>query len=130
VLMMRIALCLAALFAGCAPRPWVLQRAVDLEPRDGTRVLIAGIYEPVAVPPEEGTPPAHLGHVLLRVEGVPIRLGLHPRPLEEITQFRGSMIAVVGMLSLRPPPEEAPKDWQKLPRPVLHVMSVLVPFAR
>jgi hypothetical protein len=127
---MRALFAVLLLLAGCALPPQVLKRAVDLEPRDGTRVVLAGVYERVPVAPEKGAAPAHLGHVVVRVEGVPVRLGLAPRPLEELTQLGGRLVAVQGLLVLRPPPEQLPKPWESLPRAVIHDVPPVVPYGR
>jgi len=107
------------------------QTSTDMKRLDGHRVQLVGIYRKRLIhkkkpSPMDNSPPLFMGHVFIEVEGSPqvydqyqapdsrsmVRLGLQPRPPEEVDRFVDKKVIVEGKLlvdvsSLAPPPDVA-----------------------
>ena len=93
-----------------AADPPVCERAEQLRVLDGHRVRLRGTY--TAVPtlkkmprPGRAREAVHLGEVVIALadaEETTVALGAVPRPREEIAEFDGRHVEVVGRLILEP----------------------------
>ena len=108
-----------------ATDPPVCERAEQLRDLDGHRVRLRGTY--TAVPtlkkmPRPGRAPetVDLGEVVIALadaEETLVALGADPRPREEIAEFDGRRVEVVGRLTLEP--ESEGRGAARRPSPVL-----------
>ena len=111
--------------------PPLCQTSTEMKHLDGQVVRLVGIYRKRLVHKKkpsrwDNSPPIFMGYIVIEVEGSPleydpyqmpearsiVRLGLEPRPSEEVERFVDKKVMVEGKLmidvsSLAPPPDVA-----------------------